>query len=457
MSERHDHKQTTAIVYAYVATCALWLILGSLYGVILAWKLVYPDLLSLEFLSYGRMRPVHTASLLLGFLSLGLTGLAYLVVNRTAERPIWSPLLAYAALIFWNTALIAGLITLSLGVTRGPVEYREWIGPVAALFGAGALLNGLNILLTLIRRSTPELYISNWFILAGFACLPVLYLVAYLPAYTTGSANIIIQGYYMHVVLGLWFTPLVLGITYWALPILLNKPIYSYGLGVLAFWGNLVFYSLIGAHHFIFAPTPWWLQSTAILVGLGMMVPVWASTGNFLLTMRGSWRYIRHEPAGWFLLSGALMYGLASSQGTLQAFRPINLLVHFTNYTVGHAHFAAYGFVSFLLFGAVYALVPRLTRHTCSKALAATHFWLALIGLALYVLAMTIGGVRQGFSWASGAAFIDSVIAVAPWYLLRAIGGSLMAASHFIFAWNLWCMRPRAVPAATLAPAGVPA
>jgi len=457
MRERKDHRQTMAIVYAYVSCSAAWLLLGSLYGVILSWKLVYPDALTLELLSYGRIRPVHTASLLLGFLSLGLTGLAYLVVNRTAERPIWSPALAYTALLFWNGALIAGLVTLSLGTTRGPIEYREWIAPVAALFAIGALLNGLNIVLTLIHRPTPELYISNWFILAGFACLPVLYLVAYLPAYATGSANIIIQGYYMHVVLGLWFTPLILGITYWALPILLNKPIYSYGLGVLAFWGNLVFYSLIGAHHFIFAPTPWWLQSTAILVGLGMMVPVWASTGNFLLTMRGSWRYIRHEPAGWFLFAGALIYGLASSQGTLQAFRPVNLLVHFTNYTVGHAHFAAYGFVSFLLFGAVYALIPRLTGRDTSRTLAATHFWLALIGLGLYVIAMTIAGVRQGLGWASGAAFIDSVTAIAPWYLLRAIGGSLMATSHVVFAWNLWCMRPQPMRVPSVATQGAPA
>ncbi|MBL8893956.1 MAG: cbb3-type cytochrome c oxidase subunit I [Rhizobiales bacterium] len=457
MREREDHRKTTAIVYAYVVACAVWLVLGSAYGAVLAWKLVYPDALPLEWLSYGRIRPVHTASLLLGFLSLGLTGLAYLVVNRTAERPIWSPMLACAALVFWNGALVAGLVTLSLGVTRGPIEYREWIAPVAMLFAIGAVLNGLNILITLIRRTTPELYISNWFILAGFACLPVLYLVAYLPDFAAGSANIIIQGYYMHVVLGLWFTPLILGITYWALPILLNKPIYSYGLGVLAFWGNLVFYSLIGAHHFIFAPTAWWLQSTAILVGLGMMVPVWASTGNFLLTMRGSWRYVRHEPAGWFLLSGALMYGLASSQGTLQAFRPVNLLVHFTNYTVGHAHFAAYGFVSFLLFGAIYALLPRLTRRDCPRAFVVTHFWLALIGLGLYVLAMTIAGVWQGLSWASGVAFIDSVVAIAPWYLLRAIGGSLMAASHLVFAWNLWLMRPKAVRAPVLAAQGAPA
>jgi cytochrome c oxidase cbb3-type subunit 1 len=171
--------------------------------------------------------------------------------------------------------------------------------------------------------------------------------------------------------------------------------------------------------------------------------------------MHGSWRYIRHEPAGWFLLAGALFYGLASSQGTFQAFRPVNLLVHFTNYTVGHAHFAAYGFVSFLLFGAIYALFP--TMRASSRAMVKAHFWLALIGLALYVVAMTIGGVSQGLVWASGAAFIDSVIAVAPWYLTRAIGGSLMALSHLVFAWNLWCMRPAIIRAPAMAPQGVPA
>ncbi|HEY6718661.1 MAG TPA: cbb3-type cytochrome c oxidase subunit I, partial [Reyranella sp.] len=411
----NDNRATAGIVYAYTASAVFWLLVGSAYGTLAAAKLVWPDLLPYEWLSFGRIRPIHTASVLLGWLSVGLTGIAYLVVYRTARRPLFSGALAHVGLRLLNLALLAGFVTLSMGMTRGPVEYREWLTPVAAVFAAGSLANGLNILLTLVRRRTEELYIADWFILGSFTWLPMLYVIGYLPAFDRGVGNVVIQGYYMHVVLGLWFTPLVLGITYWALPRMLRKPIYSYALGVLAFWSNLVFYPLIGAHHFVFAPLPWWLQTTAIATGIGMMIPVVASSGNFLLTMQGSWRLIRREPAVWFIIVGAVSYLLVSLQGTLQAFRGANALLHFTNHTVGHAHFAAYGFVSFLLFGAVYGLVPIITGGQDVPVRIRLHFSLALGGMALYVVSMIVAGVLQGMNWADGRPFIDSVVASQPW------------------------------------------
>jgi cytochrome c oxidase cbb3-type subunit I len=438
-----DDRATAGIVYAYTASAAFWLLVASAYGTLAACKLVWPDLLPFEWLSFGRIRPIHTASVLLGWLSVGLTGIAYLVVYRTARRALFSNGLAHAGLWLLNLALFAGLVTLSLGITRGPVEYREWLTPIAAVFAAGALLNGGNIFVTLLRRRTEELYIADWFILGAFTWLPILYGIGYLPAFDRGIGNVVIQAYYMHVVLGLWFTPLVLGVTYWALPRMLHKPIYSYALGVLAFWANLVFYPLIGAHHFVFAPLPWWLQTTAIATGIGMMIPVVASSGNFLLTMKGSWRLIRHEPAVWFIAVGAASYLAASLQGSLQAFRSANALLHFTNHTVGHAHFAAYGFVSFLLFGAVYGLVPRITGAQDASMRMRLHFWLALGGMALYVLSMVVAGVLQGMSWADGRPFIESVVAIKPWYAIRAVGGGLMTLGHVVFAWNLWLMRPQ--------------
>jgi len=449
-----EDRASQSVVYEYLAWAVAWLLIGSFYGTLAAWKFVFPDLLPVEWHSFGRIRPIHTTSIFSGWLSLGLIGLAYLVVCRTSRRPLFSAALARIALWLLNVALLAGLLTLSLGMTRGPVEYREWLAPIAAFFAAGVILNGINIFLTLLWRRTEEIYISNWFILGAFAWAPTLYVVAYLPAFDSGMANVVIQAYFMHVVLGLWFTPLVVGITYWSLPRLLRKPIYSYALGVLAFWANLIFYPLIGAHHFIFAPLPWWLQSTAIALGIGMLIPVIATSANFLLTMRGSWRFIRHEPALWFIMAGALCYALASAQGTLQAFRTANALLHFSNNTIGHAHFTAYGFVSFLLFGAIYG-----QRLFTAKGPAAPHvrlqFWLSLGGLAIYVVAMTASGVLQGLSWAAERPFIESVAASAPWYLLRAIGGSLMALSHMVLAWNLRLMRPQQqlLPAAAAEPA----
>ncbi len=445
-TSRDDDRATAGVVYAYTWSATAWLLIGSAYGMAAACALVWPDLLPYEWLSFGRIRPIHTASVLLGWLSVGLTGIAYLVVYRTARRALFSAALAHGGLWLLNLALAAGLVTLTIGMTRGPVEYREWLTPVAAVFAAGSLVNGFNILMTLVRRNTDELYIADWFILGAFTWLPILYVIGYLPAFDRGIGNVVIQGYYMHVVLGLWFTPLVLGVTYWALPRMLHKPIYSYALGVLAFWANLVFYPLIGAHHFVFAPLPWWLQTTAIATGIGMMIPVVASTGNFLLTMNGSWRMIRRAPAVWFIAVGAACYLAASLQGSLQSFRSANAFLHFTNHTVGHAHFAVYGFVSFLLFGAIYGLVPLITGAQDAPLRIRLHFWLALVGMALYVVAMVVAGVLQGLNWADGRPFIESVVVSAPWYAIRAAGGGLMTLGHGVFAWNLWLMRPQRVP-----------
>ena len=439
------------LIHATILAAAAWLVVASAYGLVLAVKLVAPEALTTPLLSFGRIRPVHTGGVLIGFLSLVFVGLAYLVVHQTARRPLWSPTLGWVGLVLMNAALLAGTVTLSLGITRGPLEYREWVTPVAILMALSILAHGLNVLVTLARRRSDELYISNWFILGAYVWLPTLYVIAYLPGFERGVENMVIQGYYMHVVLGLWFTPMAIGITYWALPRLLRKPIYSYALGVLAFWANLLFYTMIGAHHFVLSPVPWWLQSTAIMLGIGMMIPVFATVFNFTLTMKGSWALMRHKPASWFILAGTVIYGLASLQGSVQAVRDVSQVLHFTFYTIGHAHFAAYGFASFLAFGAVYALLPGLTGAADRARIApyaATHFALALVGLLVYVAAMTVAGFVQGASWAAGVPFVASFEGLGPYMTARAVGGSLMAASHLVFLACDWRLRPRALPAA---------
>ncbi|MCV6596081.1 MAG: cbb3-type cytochrome c oxidase subunit I [Mangrovicoccus sp.] len=448
------------VVYGHILSAACWLFVASLYGVILAAKLWAPEFLTHPLFSFGRIRPVHTGGVLLGWLTLAFMGLAYLVVYRSARRPLWSPPLAWVGLTCVNLALLSGSVTLSLGITRGPLEYREWITPIAAVMALGVLCHGLNVLMTLLHRRVEEMYISNWFILGAYIWLPILYVIAYLPGFDRGVESIVIQGYFMHDVLGLWFTPMAVGITYWALPRLLHKPIYSYALGVLAFWTNLVFYTMLGAHHFILSPVPWWLVSVAALLGIGMMIPVWSTVFNFTLTMRGSWALMRREPASWFILAGTLTYGLASLQGTFQGLRDFSQLIHFTHYTVAHAHWAAYGFASFLAFGAVYALLPRLTgvmeRTDLSLAIK-WHFWLALIGLSIYFVSMTISGTIQGLRWSAGLPFVDSLIGIQPYMLSRLIGGSLMAISHGIFLWVIWRLRPAKARAQADAPRSSPA
>lgn len=451
-SQAHSERQARSaavdgvavrLMLSYLNWATLWLLVGTAYGLLASIKLFWPDAAAHSLLSFGRIRPIHTSIVFLGWSSMALLGLAFYVVARTSRASLYRPGLARAALYIWNVALLLGLITLSFGISRGPQEYREWIWPIATLYGIGLGLNAWVAIGTVARRSIHEIYISNWYILGAICWLAILFTISYLPFYQGGIGNIVIQGYYMHTVVGLWFTPLALGITYYALPRMLGKPIYSYALGVLGFWTNLLFYTLIGAHHFIFSPVAWWLQTAAILFSVGMMVPVWSGFGNFFLTARGAWHKVRRSYALIFLLVGIWGYALASSQGTIEAFRSANVYWHFTNFTVGHSHLAMYGFIAFVVWGAIYGLVPKITGHAPRRAYVALHFWLAFLGGSLYVISISIAGILQGASWVAGESFIASVEASAPLWLWRTVGGLMMAASHGVFLVNLLQMQPR--------------
>jgi cytochrome c oxidase cbb3-type subunit 1 len=282
----------------------------------------------------------------------------------------------------------------------------------------------------------------------------IIVIVALLPWYQYGLGQVAVQGYYMHNAVGMWFTPMSLGVFYYALPKLLNRPIYSYSLGIFAFWTNLVFYPIIGAHHFIFSPLPWWLQTTAIVFSVAMLVPVLGGSANFLLTMRGRPERMYRSPA-MFILVAVLSYLLGSTQGTVEAFRSVQSIWHLTNFTVGHSHLTMYGFITFAVWGGIYALLPRATGKYPSQLAMGLHFWLATVGVAIYVLSLSIGATEQGLDWMRGAPFIQSVVDQAPYWLWRTIGGMLMFAGHLVFAGNVWHMtygRSR-----TTAPPTVPA
>ncbi|MDZ7716811.1 MAG: cbb3-type cytochrome c oxidase subunit I [Balneolaceae bacterium] len=442
--ERIDtDKKSTKLIFWYVACSAFWLVFGTLVGEYLGLKFVWPELDSLSWLSFGRLRPVHTNVVFWGYTSLSMIALALYIVPRTSQQRLYSYRLGWVALAFMNIAVLEGVISLMMGINNGGQEYREFVWPVMALFALGLIATAYNLYKTIAQREVKEIYISNWYILASFLWTIVLATIAYLPGYQQdGISETVIQGYYMHQGVGMWFTPMVLGITYYFLPKLLNKPIYSYSLGVLAFWTQMLFYTMIGAHHFVFSPIPWWIQTVAIVFSVGMFVPVTAGTGNFLLTMRGSWRTIARSYSLPFILTGVLFYAIVSYQGTLEAFRSLNKVWHFTNYTVAHSHMSMYGFVAFLIWGGIYGLMPRLTGNEPPQISVGAHFWLALIGLLLYSFSLMIGGTLQGMSWIEGSAFMESVTLMAPYWVWRAVGGTMMFFSHLIFAYNVWKMRP---------------
>lgn len=432
-----------SLIYAYTASGAFWLVFGTLVGLYLSIKFAAPDLEHIPWLSYGRLRPVHTNTVFWGWGTLAMLAGALYIVPRTSQRRLYSNSLAWVSLVLINISVLAGDLLLMAGINNAGQEYREFIWPVQLVFAIGVILVAYNLIRTIAERGIEEIYISNWYIVAGFLWTIPLVVFAYIPIYQQNTiSQTVMQGYYMHMGVGMWFTPIALGLTYYALPKQLNKPIYSYSLGVLAFWTQMVFYTLIGAHHFIFAPTPWWLQTVAIIFSVGMIITLAAGTGNFLLTMKGSGRAIARSYSLPFILVGVISYFLFSAQGSLEALRGVQEVWHFTNYTVGHSHLTMYGFVSLLIWGALYGLLPNMTGREPPQFWVGVHFWFAVIGLALYGTALSVGGTMQGLSWMAGNPFMDSVREMASFWLWRAVGGTLMFLSHLVFAYNVWRMRP---------------
>jgi len=327
----NEDDRLTKLIYSYLVSATAWLIFGSLVGLYLAIRFIYPDFGVAQWLSFGRLRPIHTNVVFWGWTSLAMIALALYVIPRTSQRPLFSIALARKALYVINASILIGVIYLFMGYNNGGQEYREFIWPAMMLFALGIISHTLNFYKTISLRGTKEIYISNWYILAAFLWTIVVVVIAYILWYQNALGETVIQGYYMHMGVGMWFTPLVLGLTYYFLPLLLNKPIYSYSLGVLAFWTQMVFYSLIGAHHFVFAPIPWWLQTVAIVFSIGMVITLTAGTGNFLLTMKGSFRKVARSYSLPHILVGVIFYFLASAQGSLEALREFNQLWHFTN------------------------------------------------------------------------------------------------------------------------------
>ncbi|MDE2055553.1 MAG: cbb3-type cytochrome c oxidase subunit I [Xanthomonadaceae bacterium] len=435
-----DDRDLASLFKAHTISATFWLLFATAVGLLLAFKFGAPDFWAAKYLTFGRLRPIHTNDTFYGFASIALVGAAYYVTARSCGTRLYSIRLGWIGLWLFNIAAIAGTVALDLGYNWGDLEYREWPWPIRGVFLAALLVTAWNLIATVARRSSEDIYLSNWYIVAGVLWTVVIATVGVLPWYQYGLGQVAISGYYMHNAVGMWFTPLALGLFYYAIPKVLNRPIYSYALGVLAFWTNLLFYPLLGGHHFLFSPLPWWLQTTAIVFSVAMLVPVWAGSANFLLTMRGRYHgRIESYPLA-FLFVAVICYLVGSTQGTVEAFRSMQAIWHFTSFTVGHSHLTMYGFVAFAAWGAVYALLPLATGKSPGRLGMAVHFWLALVGVSIYVIALSIGGTVQGLDWVHKVPFIQSVVDMEPYYLWRGVGGILMFLSHIVFAWNVWRM-----------------
>lgn len=436
----HIEPNLSKLILWYLGSATLWLVLGTTIGEYLGIKFVVPDIDSYSWLSFGRLRPVHTNMVFWGWASLGMMGLAYYVVPRVSNVPIASIEKGYLSLLLINISVLVGSLSLMAGINNGGGEYREYIWPIMLLFGIAVIISLINFWKTIANRITKEIYVSNWYIVAAMMYVLVIAFVAYWPSWQEGLGETIVQGYYMHQGVGMWFMLFSLGLMYYFLPQQLNKPIYSYSLGILAFWTQILFYTLIGTHHFIFSSIPWWMQTVAIVGSMGMVIPVVAGTTNFLMTFKGSWSKLSSSYTLPFYLIGIVFYFTGSLQGTAEAFRFTNLIWHFTDFTVAHSHITMYGIITFMLWAFIYTVVPRLTGKEPAQILVGAHFWLALIGLVFYTFPLMYGATLRGIMWMEGRSFIESVEQMAPYWLWRAVGGSLMWLAHLLFAYNFYSM-----------------
>lgn len=428
------------LVIWYLGCAAFWLVIGTGIGEYVGIKFVVPDADHISWLSFGRLRPVHTNIVFWGWASLGILGLGHYIVPIVSNTKLYSVRWGWIALILTNLQVTIGSISLMAGINNGGGEFREYIWPIMALFAVALILTLINFLMTVANRTTKEIYISNWYIISAIIFTIIVASTAYLPFWQRGLGETIVQGYYMHSGVGMWFTLFTLGLLYYLIPQQLNRPIYAYSLGILAFWTQILFYTIIGTHHFVFSAIPWWLQTVGIVGSAGMIIPVVAATINFFMTFNGQWHKVSKSYTLPFFLTAVVYYFVVSMQGTAEAFRYTNLLWHFTDFTVGHSHLGFYGIITFAIWGGTYAIIPRLTGKEPPQYLVGAHFWLAFIGLLMYSIPLMIGGTFKGLMWMDNKPFIDSVVMMFDYWIWRAIGGSLMFVSHIIYFYNFYTM-----------------
>lgn len=428
------------LIIWYLGCATFWLLVGTGIGEYVGIKFIVPDADHISWLSFGRLRPVHTNIVFWGWASLGILGLGHYVVPIVSNTKLYSVKWGWTALVLTNLMVTLGTISLMSGINNGGGEFREYIWPIMALFAVALILTLINFILTVSNRTTNEIYISNWYIIGALIFTIIVALTAYLPFWQHGLGETIIQGYYMHSGVGMWFTLFTLGLLYYFIPQQLNKPIYAYSLGILAFWTQILFYTIIGTHHFVFSAIPWWLQTVSIVGSAGMIIPVVAGSINFFMTFKGQSSKVETSYTLPFFLTAVLYYFIISMQGTAQAFRFTNLLWHFTDFTVAHSHLGFYGIITFAIWGGAYTIIPRLTGKEPPQHLVGVHFWMAFIGLLLYAVPLMYGATLKGLMWQSGQPFIDSVVLMFDYWIWRAIGGSLMFISHIIFCYNFYKM-----------------
>lgn len=445
------------IVKLFTLASVFWAIAGFTVGVLIAFQMAFPQLNIGEYLSFGRLRPLHTSAVIFAFGGNVLFATSYFVVQRTCQTRLWGT--GLANFTFWGYQafiLMAGLGYLA-GVTQGK-EYAEpeWYADLWLTIVWVAYL--LIFLMTLKNRKEPHIYVANWFFLAFIVTVAVLHLVngVSIPLSITGTKSYplwggvqsaMIQWWYGHNAVGFFLTAGFLGIMYYFVPKRADRPVYSYRLSILHFWSLIFIYIWAGPHHLHYTSLPDWAQNLGMTFSIMLWMPSWGGMINGMMTLSGAWHKLREDPVLKFMIISLAFYGMSTFEGPLMSIKAVNSLSHYTDWTIGHVHSGALGWVAFISFGAIYSLVPILwgKRELYSLKLVNTHLWIATTGIVLYITAMWVSGIMQGLMWRSydsmgflEYSFVETVMAMHPFYIVRALGGVLFLVGGLIMVYNIW-------------------
>jgi cytochrome c oxidase cbb3-type subunit I len=416
-----------------------WLIFAFTGAGILATKFVVPGFLGeLPYLQFGRIRPMHVNSAGLGFISMATVGAMFYIVPRLCGTKLYSERLGVFTAWAWFLMVLSGVFALAMGYSEGR-EYAEFPAPVDLMALVGLILVGYNMYRTIAQRREKQLYISLWYFMGTFIWFPMVYLIGNRTFVSLSGLNdAAVNWFFGHNVLGLWFTTLGVGVAYYLLPIITRQPLFSHKLSLIGFWTIAMVYAPTGAHHLLQAPIPEWLKSAAVISSLLLLIPVFAAVTNFFMTVRGQWGMMGSNLALRFTMIGIINYLLTCLQGPLQAARPINYYVHFTNWVVGHAHIALLGSFAFIAFGAMYHMIPVITKRPWhSRALGEWHFWLTFLGFWLFFIALTILGLQQAQGVMQHLGWIQIIYGMQPMLWVRWLSWFPLMLGQVLFVYNI--------------------
>ena len=444
------------VVKQFAVATVLWGVVGMLVGVILAAQLAWPAFnFDTAWLTYGRLRPLHTNAVIFAFGGSALFATSYYVVQRTCQVRLFSDALASFTFWGWQLVIVAAAITLPMGITSGK-EYAELEWPIDILIALVWVSYAVVFFGTLWKRKTSHIYVANWFYGAFILTVAILHIVnsAAMPASLTksysayaGVQDAMIQWWYGHNAVGFFLTAGFLGMMYYFIPKQAERPVFSYRLSIVHFWALIFTYMWAGPHHLHYTALPDWAQSLGMVFSLILLAPSWGGMINGIMTLSGAWHKLRDDPILKFLVVSLSFYGMSTFEGPMMSIKTVNALSHYTDWTVGHVHSGALGWVGLVSMGSIYYLLPRLSgkKEMWSKRLIEVHFWVATIGIVLYIASMWIAGVMQGLMWRAVNAdgtltytFVESVKATFPYYVIRLSGGVLYLAGMLIMAYNTY-------------------